>query len=166
MTGGSSLFYADGIAEARKLVEKDPALVIGGSVSAPVNMVNDYGNFWFYTQHLAEMLLTTFGTDVRSVQAIKNEESVSAIYRYDGFTVNAFFGGDYGVTVYCKEMKNHSFAVTPANYVAELDAFVTAIRTGKVDRTLAYLKYPVALIDATIRAFTEGGEIDIVVPEI
>ncbi len=165
VTGGSSLYYADGVQEAKKLVAENPELVIGGSVSAPVNMVNDYGNFWFYTQHLAEMLLTAFGTDVRSVTAVKNAESVSAIYKYDTFTVNAFFGGDYGVTVY-KEMKNVSFDVAPANYITELEAFVNAIRTGKVDRTLDYLAYPVALIDATIRAFTEGGEIEITVPKI
>ncbi len=166
VTGGSALYYADGVLKAKKLVEEQPDQVIGGSVSAPVNMVNDYGNFWFYTQHLAEMLLTSFGTGVRSVRAVKNKESVSAIYKYDTFTVNAFFGGDYGVTVYCKEMQNHSFDVEPASYVVELEAFLNAIRTGKVDRTLDYLAYPVALIDATIRAFTEDREVEIVLPEV
>ncbi len=166
VTGGSSLYYADGILEAKKFVSENRDLVIGGSVSAPVNMVNEYGNFWFYTQHLAEMLLSAFGTDVKSVIAVKNEESVSAIYKYDGFTVNAFYGGDYGVTVHCKDMKTVAPAVTPATYVTELSTFVEAVRTGKVDRTLDYLAYPVALIDATIRAFTENKEIEIVLPKI
>ena len=51
-------------------------------------------------------------------------------------------------------------------FTEELDPFLDAIKTGKVDRDLDYLKYPVALIDATIRAFTEDKEIAITVPEI
>ncbi len=168
VTGGSTLYYTEGIKEARKFVLENPDFAIGGAVSAPVNMVNDYGNFWFYTQHLAEMMLAVFGTDVRSVRAYKNEESVSAIYKYDGFTVNAFYGGDYSVTVYGRDMKSFAPVVDlgGAKYIDELVPFLDAIKTGKVDRTLDYLRYPVALIDATIRSFNEDKEIAITVPEI
>ena len=31
-----------------------PGRVLGGDVTAPVSMVNDYGDFWFYAAHLAE----------------------------------------------------------------------------------------------------------------
>lgn len=168
VTGGSTLYYTSGIAEAKKFMQENPDFAIGGAVSAPVNMVNDYGNFWFYTQHLAEMMLSVFGTDVKSVIAVKNADSVSAIYKYEKFTVNAFYGGDYAVTIYGKEQKFFSPAIDlgGAKYDAELVPFLDAIKTGKVDRTLDYLKYPVALIDATIRSYTEGKEIEITVPEI
>lgn len=168
VTGGSTLYYTSGITEAKKFMQENPDFAIGGAVSAPVNMVNDYGNFWFYTQHLAEMMLSVFGTDVKSVIAVKNADSVCAIYKYEKFTVNAFYGGDYAITIYGKDQKSFAPAIDlgGAKYTAELVPFLDAIKTGKVDRTLDYLKYPVALIDATIRAFTEGGEIDIVVPEI
>ena len=168
VTGGSTLYYTEGIQEARKFVLENPDFAIGGAVSAPVNMVNDYGDFWFYTQHLAEMMLSVFGTDVRSVRAVKNADSVSAIYKYDNFTVNAFYGGDYAITVYGKDMKTFAPKVDlgGARFTDELVPFLDAIKTGKVDRDLDYLKYPVALIDATIRAFTEDKEIAIAVPEI
>ncbi len=168
VTGGSTLYYADGILAAKKFMQDNPDFAIGGAVSAPVDMVNDYGNFWFYTQHLAEMMLSVFGTGVKSVTAVKNENSVSAIYRYDGFTVNAFYGGNYSVTIYGKDMKTFAPTVNvdSSKYVNELAPFAEAIRTGKIDRTLDYLKYPVAVIDATIRAFTEEKEIEIVAPEI
>ncbi len=168
VTGGSTLYYNEGLVEARKFVQENPDFCIGGAVSAPVNMVNDYGNFWFYSQHLAEMMLSVFGTDVRSVKAVKNADSVSAIYRYDNFTVNAFYGGNYSVTVYGRLMKTFApkMEFSESDFIDELAPFVQAIREGKVDRTLDYLRYPVAVIDATIRAFTEDKEIDIVVPEI
>ena len=168
VTGGSTLYYAEGIVKAREFIKENPGFAIGGAVSAPVNMVNDYGNFWFYTQHLAEMMLSTFGMDVKSVIAVKNENSVSAIYKYDGFTVNAFYGGDYAITVYGKDQKVFAPEVNlgGAKYTDELVPFLDAIKTGKVDRTLEYLAVPIAVIDATIRSFTENKEIEIVVPEI
>jgi predicted dehydrogenase len=168
VTGGSTLYYTAGIKEAKKFMLENPDFAIGGAVSAPVNMVNDYGDFWFYTQHLAEMMLTVFGTDVKSVRAVKNADSVSAIYKYDTFTVNAFYGGDYAVTIYGKDQKTFAPKIDlgAAKYNDELVPFLDAIKTGKVDRTLDYLRYPVALIDATIRSFTEDKEIAITVPEI
>ncbi len=168
VTGGSTLYYAEGVQAARKFLLDNPGFAIGGAVSAPVNMVNDYGDFWFYTQHLAEMLLSVFGTDVRSVRAVKNAESVSAIYKYDDFTVNAFYGGDYAVTIYGKDMKTFSetVALSGESFLDELTPFLDAVKTGKADRTLDYLRYPVALIDATIRSFTEDREVAIVAPEI
>ena len=51
-------------------------------------------------------------------------------------------------------------------HIDELVPFLDAIKTGKVDRTLEYLAVPVAVIDATIRSFTENKEIEIVVPKI
>ena len=168
VTGGSTLYYAEGIQKARDFIKENPGFCIGGAVSAPVNLVNDYGNFWFYTQHLAEMMLSVFGTDVKSVKAVKTENAVCAIYRYESFCVNAFYGGDYAITVYGPDQKQFSPDVNlaGAKYNLELVPFLDAINTGKVDRTLDYLKYPVALIDATIRAFNEDKEIEIVVPEI
>ena len=147
---------------------ENPDFAIGGAVSAPVNMVNDYGNFWFYTQHLAEMMLSVFGTDVKSVIASANKDSVSAIYKYENFTVNAFYGGDYSVTIYGKDQKTFAPAIdlSGEKHIDELVPFLDAIKTGKVDRTLEYLAVPVAVIDATIRSFTENKEIEIVVPEI
>ena len=168
VTGGSTLYYTKGIQEAKKFMLENPDFAIGGAVSAPVNMVNDYGDFWFYTQHLAEMMLTVFGTDVKSVRAVKNADSVSAIYKYDTFTVNAFYGGDYAVTIYGKDQKTFAPKIDlgAAKYNDELVPFLDAIKTGEVDRSLDYLRYPVALIDATIRSYTEDKEIAITVPEI
>ena len=168
VTGGSMLFYTNGIKEAKKFMLENPDFAIGGSVSAPVDMVNDYGNFWFYTQHLAEMMLSVFGTDVKSVIASANKDSVSAIYKYENFTVNAFYGGDYSVTIYGKDQKTFAPAIdlSGEKHIDELVPFLDAIKTGKVDRTLEYLAVPVAVIDATIRSFTENKEIEIVVPKI
>ena len=169
VTGGSTLYYAPGIVAAKKFMQENPGYAIGGEVCAPVNMVNDYGNFWFYTQHLAEMMLTVFGTEVKSVIAVKNADSVSAIYKYDGFTVNAFYGGDYAVKIFGREQKCFAPEVdlAGARYELELVPFLEAIKTGKVDRDLDYLAYPIAVIDATIRSFEAGGkETAIVLPKM
>jgi hypothetical protein len=90
----------------------------------------------------------------------------------DAVTESAFTfcadGGDYAITVYGKDQKVFAPEVNlgGAKYTDELVPFLNAIKTGEVDRSLDYLIYPVALIDATIRSFTENKEIEIVVPEI
>ena len=73
--------------------------VHGGSVSAPLNMHNEWGGFYFYASHLAEMSLTIFGYDPHSVAAFRSGDDVTAVVRYDRYNVtNHFMNGCYSYT--------------------------------------------------------------------
>ncbi len=92
LSGGSSLEHLDMVKRFAALAEENKDNISGGYVTAPVNMDNPYGGFWFYTQHLVAMITTVFGIGMKSVRAIKNSKGVNAVYSYGDFAVTAFFG--------------------------------------------------------------------------
>ena len=98
--GGSSLVHTDGVIQLSEYVKQQKGQILGGHVTAPVNLVNDYGNFWFYSQHLVQMITKIFGCNVKGVSAQKNESSVRSEYYYENFVVTAFFGTGYSACVY------------------------------------------------------------------
>lgn len=166
ITGGSSLIFSKEILEMAEYA-KSGEKVIGGHVTAPVNMVNDYGNFWFYSSHLVQMVIAVFGPDIKSVSAHRQGDHVSAVYHYENMDVTAYFGTGYSVTVYQTPTQAKSITVTTAGcYDAELNEFCRMVRTGKGVESYHDFVLPVFIIDATIRAFEENRTVEISIPEI
>lgn len=156
--GGSMLGLVQDTLDMRAAFEACEQ-VSGGAVSAPVNMVNPYGNFWFYSTHLVQILLSVFGYDVRSVSALRSPKGVSAVYRYDRFDVTAVFGADYSATVYTDKKVIHRAIRLDDGIEREMDEFMELLKTGKRRQTFTQLTKPVFVIDATIRSFENGGKI-------
>ena len=67
ISGGSCLMHTDYIRELAENARKSGDDLIGGHLYAPMQYVNKYGGFSFYSQHLIQMLLTVFGNDVKSL---------------------------------------------------------------------------------------------------
>lgn len=166
ITGGSSLIFSKEILEMAEYARSSDK-IIGGHVTAPVNMVNDYGNFWFYSSHLVQMVIAVFGPEIKSVTAHRQGDHVSAVYHYENMDVTAYFGTGYSVTVYQTPTQAKSMTVTTAGcYDAELNEFCRMVRTGKGVESYRDFVLPVFVIDATIRAFEENRTVEISVPEI
>ncbi len=161
--GGSSLEHIEEVKSLGELVKEKRDEIRGGHISSPVNMNNPYGGFWFYTQHLVAMITTIFGRDIKSVKALKDGDTVHAIYKYDSFSVTAFYGAGYSATVYTGDYTavSKSFDLPSDYYLPELKAFYKALKDGKSDKSAEALIAPVYLLDATIRAYTENREIEI-----
>lgn len=161
LCGGSSLEYAAPVLKLSEYVKDKKSEIVGGHVTAPVNMENAYGGFWFYTQHLVAMIMTVFGYDIKSVTAIKDKNGVHAIYSYDEFSVSAYFGTSYSVSVYSNVVgvTAEVFGLDADYFVPELKAFYEVLKSGKADKTEKQIKAPVYVLDATIRAYTENKEI-------
>ncbi len=166
--GGSSLSYAQEIQKLAQYVKENKSSVLGGHFTAPISMENEYGGFWFYSQHLAQMIIEVFGTDIKSVSAQKQDKGVHAVYRYDGFCVTAFYGTGYTAAVYQGGYDAVSYTIILGNnyFLPELHAFYQMLKTGKGVSSLKDFIAPVYLIEATITAFEENREVDICIPEI
>ena len=150
-----------------ELVKEKKADICGGHVTAPVNLDNPYGGFWFYTQHLVAMMTTVFGFGVKSVKAIKSEKGVHAIYDYGDFEVSAYFGAGYSVTVYTGgfSAESESFALESDFYVPEVDTFYEVIKSGKPDKSKKEYVAPVYILEATVKAFETNETVAIEIPE-
>ncbi|MBQ4516480.1 MAG: Gfo/Idh/MocA family oxidoreductase [Clostridia bacterium] len=161
LCGGSALQYADTIKKLADEVSNSNEQICGGHVTAPLSMENSCGGFWYYTQHLVQMMTTVFGSDVKSVRAEKNERGVNAIYRYNGFDVTTFYGSGYSVTVYMNEWvaKAESFDLTATYFMPPLESFIKVLKSGKADKTKKEFMAPVFIIDATIKSYNENREV-------
>ncbi len=88
LSGGSVLKLADGIGKLKAgLAADEYGKVYGGFLRAPISMHNDYGNFFFYAQHLVSMMCELFGLYPNSVFAVNNNDIVTCTVRYDAYDV-------------------------------------------------------------------------------
>lgn len=148
--GGSSLKFADEFFPLKRYAEKNT--VVGGYVAAPINMVNDYAGFYFYSQHLIEILFTVFGKDIKTVYASCPDESknrVSVIVGYDTFDVTIQFVDcyHYAAGVVCKEGVQTAVASDIAYcYEKELDEYFHMVKEQKMEQDYAEYKKPVTLL--------------------
>ncbi len=166
LTGGSGIPHLDKMKTLIERIKPIRETIYGGHVTAPANMSNPYGNFWFYTQHLVQMITSVFGNDIKAVKAIERENGVSAIYHYDNYDVTAHFGTDYTVNVYTKRDATvyEHIVLGDEFFVPELKSFYSVIKTGKSDMSYIDIATPVYVIEATIEAFTQKKEVKISVP--
>ncbi len=89
VTGGSMCMFANHVQELKKAVDTEEyGKVLGGFLRSPVNMNNPYGDFFFYSQHLVQVMIEIFGAFPQSVLAVEKDGVISGIVRYDGFDVN------------------------------------------------------------------------------
>ena len=166
--GGSSLVHTDAIRSLSAYAKENRSSIIGGHVTAPVSMENDYGGFWFYSQHLIQMMTEVFGTDVISVTAQKESQGVRAVYRYAQFCVTAFFGTGYTISLYRGGYDAVSATITLGEdyFLPELHAFYKMVKTGRIADRLQDLIAPVFLIDATITAYEKNREVYVHIPNV
>lgn len=164
LCGGSSLKYLDEMNTLARF--RQSKTVVGGNVTAPINMVNPYGGFYFYAQHLIEILFSVFGTDIKSVYARShdNEDRISVIFDYGTYDVTAQFYSSYtySATVYAREGCRHAAAddVTYC-YEKELDDFAAMVRTGTMPHDYESLVKPLKLMHFIEDSFTEKKEIPV-----
>ena len=165
--GGSSLVFSKEICMLHDYVKENRDTIRGGHVTAPIHMVNPYGNFWFYAPHLVQMMTEIFGIEVRSVKATRMEDGVAAIYKYDDFCVSAHFGTGYTAAVYNEKETVEWHKVTVDGCTEEdLEVFYHMVKTGRGIEDYRAFAAPVYIIDATIKAYEQGTEVEIVIPEL
>jgi len=90
-SGGSVLKYAEGVLKLKKIVAESADKTISGYVKAPIMMNSEYGGFYFYAQHLVEMVCEIFGRYPQSVTACRNEDTVTTVFRYADYDITGVF---------------------------------------------------------------------------
>ena len=157
LVGGSSVKLTDAVLKLKSLAEQSD--VVGGDVTAPVSMVNDYGNFWFYASHLAECCLTIFGWHPQWLWANRTEKGVTVIVHYADFDVtNHYIEGvyDYTGTVITQKGVNHEVISLDNIYAKECACFADMIRNGVMSHSYEELVAPVYLMAAIEKSFETG----------
>jgi len=105
ISGGSVCVLDDYIQELKEAVATEKyGKTMGGYLRAPVIMGSPYGGFFFYSQHLAQMMMEIFGNYPLSVRAYQNGAVITCVVRYEDFDVSiAYTGGSslYYASISC-----------------------------------------------------------------
>ncbi|MHC1694936.1 MAG: Gfo/Idh/MocA family protein [Eubacteriales bacterium] len=173
LCGGSCLALDDGVIELRDAIENGGqtlGTICGGSVSAPVSLENEYGGFFFYAQHLIQMMTTIFGISVRSVLASQEGKHITVICRYDGFDVTNHFYESYKYTavVYgTKEVLQRECGLDISGlYRRELDEFREMLDSGTMPHSYKTLAAPVYILNAIHSSVKDGQWHAVSYPEL
>lgn len=166
--GGSSVRHTYDVLMLQNAVKTSE--VHGGMVSAPLNMNSENSGFYFYSSHLAEMSMTIFGYNPKSVIAFENNDNVTAVVKYNDFLVTNHFMNmcykSYHGIVFTPE-KNISRPIDLSlSFKHEVDLFVSMLKTGKINTSLEELIKPVFYLNAVEKSYKEGIEIEIIKPNI
>ena len=160
LTGGSCCKYAREIAEIKAGL--DASEIRGGLVRAPINMENPYGGFFFYSQHLVEMLGELFGLYPHAVSAYRANNTVSVVFRYAGYDVIGLyteFSNHYYVSVALGgETLASNASIGTDCFTREFDEFCKLLRGG--EQTVSYRDFiaPVFVLNAIHRSLASGRE--------
>jgi len=136
---------------------------IGGSIWAPVNMHNPYGNFWFYAAHLTEVCLRVFGMPGK-VQAFRCGDDVTCIARYDDCDVTLHFtegAYSYGGTILMEKCALTRVIDISDCYALEAEEFAQLVRGGEMPESYEDLVKPVRFMAAIVRSLESGRMEDI-----
>ena len=170
VSGGSSLIHDDAVIELKADRESDAyGKTVGGMVCAPIQANSTYGGFYFYAQHLTEMVLEIFGRYPKSVKVYKQPGTYTAVFRYDGYDVTGIFveGGYtcyYSARITAQKSKGINSVLDAANplFKREWDEFCELLRGGEQKKSYEDFFAPVYVMDAIVRSIDSDEEEQIV----
>ncbi|MBQ8742541.1 MAG: Gfo/Idh/MocA family oxidoreductase [Clostridia bacterium] len=164
LCGGSTVKYADGVKELKDIKNELAPTVHGGTAAAPLSFKNEYGDFWFYSSHLAEITMEIFGYGPRAVTARENNQSVCAIVDYEGFSVTCNFMEksytSYSASLFAEQKTEHRAISLGPVFRRGCDNFVNMIRSGKMPASYEELVAPVVFLDAVKRSYETGKTVE------
>ena len=160
--GGSVCVFAKEIQKLKQIaVQKEYGSVYGGFLRAPVDLDNAYGNFYFYSQHLVQIMTEIFGDYPSSVKAYKNNQTITCIVRYDDYDVTLEFNDKnylYYANISCEQKVIGFEYGLNGCFEQEFESFYNLL-TGK-EQTKAYEEFfaPVFILNAIDRSLQSGKE--------
>ena len=163
ISGGSSLkqdvFVRKLKEEAR---EEVGGKTVGGYVRAPLQSDSVYGGFYFYAQHLTEMVSEIFGRFPLSVTAKKNGSQIHVLFHYADYDCVGLFC-DKNNLYYASRMaetsvSSYNVPVTNDWFSAEFAEFYGILSGKKQAATYEEFIAPVFVMNAIERSLLSGEE--------
>ena len=168
ITGGSCCKHDVFVKKMKKDREEDIfGKTLSGLVRAPINLDNPYGGFYFYSQHLVEMVCEIFGRYPKSVRAYRSGDNITVIFRYPEYdAVGVFTSGvnNYHI-VRCAEEETdvQKCDIGRDCFLAEFDEFYELLSGG--EQLISYDDFiaPVFILNAINESLETG--LDVAVKE-
>ena len=92
LTGGSTCVHDERVQTLKNEHDNNTdGKTISGFIRCPINLKNNYGDFFFYSEHLVGIMSTIFGYYPESVKAYKNAEKITVVFRYKDYDVTGLY---------------------------------------------------------------------------
>ncbi|MBQ4137877.1 MAG: Gfo/Idh/MocA family oxidoreductase [Clostridia bacterium] len=165
VTGGSSLRFDPLVMRlAEEARAEEGGKTLGGFVSAPLASDSTYGGFYFYAQHLCDIVGAIFGKYPRSVKAYAAGKQISVVFRYQDFDVTGEYI-EHGYSLYSafrvSETKITGSQLTLADnpcFHTEFDEFYKLLCGEKQSGSYKDFIAPVFVMNAIVRSLESGNE--------
>lgn len=163
VTGGSCLKY-DPFVLALKRDREAFALgkTLGGYVRAPYSKENEHGGFFFYSQHMIEVVCEVFGRFPKSLIAKEVNNNIHILFRYDDYDCVGLF--TEGVHVYSASLaaergdKSVALNICGDWFLREFKAYYNVLSGGEMKETYEEFVAPVFILNAIDRSLKSGCE--------
>lgn len=163
ISGGSSLKQDIYVEELKNDAKNEvDGKTLGGLVRAPYSGENAYGGFYFYAQHLVEMVCEIFGRFPISVTAKQNGKQIHVLFHYEEYDcVGVFTDGNY-LYYACRmaEKGTKSLNIPSSNdwFYREFKEFYELLEGGEQTCTYEEFISPVFIMNAIERSLASGAE--------
>jgi len=161
--GGSMVMYADHILSLKEMIARgEHGKVIGAYLRAPLHSDSEHGGFYFYAQHLVQVICELFGYYPNTVHAFKKNDTITVITRYDDYDITGVYY-DTDPAIYYAGVnfeKTYVGQVYPLDNAGEreFETFHTILKGGEQHLSYEELFAPVFIMNAIERSLESGKE--------
>lgn len=167
ISGGSSLKHTDAVRLLREEREKEAGgITLSGFAQAPLYVNEKYGGFYFYAQHLVEMVCEVFGRFPSSLTASRNGKQIHIVFHYEDYDCVGLYSsacGHYHVSRvavdYCKSCP------IPDDlgdcFYHEFAEYHNILNGGEQRATYEEFASPVFIMNAIFRSLESGRTEDV-----
>lgn len=145
---------------AESVRQKKVGDVKSGYVIAPILPENPHGGFYFYAQHLVEIMTTIFGENISEICATRQGDLFTYLARYDGYDVTGAYvkrlpyyfaavGGE-------KEIEAKTLTFTPSSFEHEMNDMLDLLHGKEMKKSYESFITPVFVINAILRSLESG----------
>lgn len=169
--GGSSLKQDEFVKKLKLQREaQEGGRTVSGLVRAPLHEGSEYGGFYFYAQHLVEMICEIFGRYPKSVTAKRNFKTVHVIFSYGEFDCVGLYCEENNV-YYASRVSEEStvgfdIPFTKEWYFKEFGEFYRLLCGEKQSVSYEDFISPVFIMNAIERSLASGKEEEILKYEV
>ena len=159
--GGSCCKHAEELFPLKAALAAEPEAVRGGFFAAPIQLESPYAGFFFYAQHLVDMILAVYGGPT-AVLAAQNGKNVTVLFRYPGYDVVGRYAegayGYYATVDLGAHILGGAVSIGDACFRAEWDDFCRLLHGGKQETPYEDFALPVFVMNAIHRSLESGRE--------
>ena len=161
ISGGSSIKHADAVMLLRKERENEVGgKTLSGFAQAPLSIYPEYGGFYFYAQHLVEMICEAFGRFPLAVTAKQNGKQIHVLFHYEGYDCVGLYSSEcwhYHVSrVAVDALQSCPIPDLTNCFVREFDEYYKLLCGAAQKLTYEEFASPVFIMNAIERSLQSG----------